>query len=92
MSNAENIANLTLEVRESFERLKMAKLSLDISNKKILLMRENLKLDTSRFENNLMGSKDYLDSVNSLKEAEERLYEQQQEIFLLDLKLQNLIS
>lgn len=92
MNSAESFANLTLQVRESFERLKMAKLSLDISNKKILLMRENLKLDTSRFENNLMGSKDYLDSVNSLKEAEERLYEHQQEIFLLDLKLQNLIS
>ncbi|MGL5545245.1 MAG: TolC family protein [Cetobacterium sp.] len=92
MNSAESVSNLTLEVRESFERLKMSKLSLDISNKKILLMRENLKLDTSRFENNLMGSKDYLDTVNSLKEAEERLYEQQQELFLLDLKLRNLIS
>ena len=92
MSNAEKLANLTLEVRESFERLKMAKLSLDISNKKIVLMRENLKLDTSRFENRLMGSSDYLESINSLKEAEEKLYEQKQEIFLLDLKLQNLIS
>lgn len=92
MSYKEKVANMTLEIRESYEQLKMAKLALEVSNKKIALMRENLKLDTSRFDNRLMGSNEYLDSVNNLKIAEEKLYEQQQQIFLLNLKLKNLIS
>lgn len=92
MDYLEKTSNQKLEIRNNFEQLKMAKLSLKITNKKIELMRENLKLDTSRFENRLMGSTEYLSSVNSLKEAEEKLYEQQQEIFLLNLKLKNLTS
>lgn len=92
MDYKERVANLTLEIREKYEQLKMAKLALTVSNKKIALMRENLKLDTSRFDNRLMGSNEYLESVNNLKEAEEKLYEQQQELFLLNLKLKNLIS
>ncbi|MGL4867658.1 MAG: hypothetical protein ACRC4S_03235, partial [Cetobacterium sp.] len=67
-------------------------LAIGVRKKKIALMKENLKLDTSRFENRMMGSNDYLDSVNNLKVAEEELYDQQQELFLLNLKLKNLIS
>ncbi|MGL4944881.1 MAG: TolC family protein, partial [Fusobacteriaceae bacterium] len=92
MDYKERVANLTLEIRENYEQLKMAKLAIGVRKKKIALMKENLKLDTSRFENRMMGSNDYLDSVNNLKVAEEELYDQQQELFLLNLKLKNLIS
>lgn len=92
MSQKESVANHRLNLRAKFEELKMAKLRLEISNKKINLMRENLKLDTSRFENRLMGSTEYLSSIKSLKEAEELLYEQNQKILMLCLELQNMIS
>ncbi|MGL5989225.1 TolC family protein [Cetobacterium sp.] len=92
MDHKERVANLTLEIRENFEALKMAKLSLEVKKKKIELLRENLKLDTSRFENRMMKSNEYLDSVNSLKAEEENLYKEQQQLFLLNLKLKNLIS
>lgn len=92
MDYKDNKSKQILKIRGKYEELKMAKLSLEVANKRIELMRENLKLDTSRFENRLMGSNDYLKSVNSLKEAEEKLYNQKQELLLLYIELQNLIS
>lgn len=92
LSYDEKVAQLTLEARDKYENLKRALLSYDINNKRIELMKENLKLDTRRFENGLMNSSDYLESVNSLKEAEENQYIYQQEIFLLKLSLRNLLK
>lgn len=83
---------LTLQARGMYENLKRAKIAYDINSKKIELMNENLKLDTRRFENGLMGSREYLDSMNGLVQAEENQYVYQQEIFLLKLALRNLLK
>ena len=88
----EKVMQLTLQARGMYENLKRAKIAYDINSKKIELMNENLKLDTRRFENGLMGSRDYLDSMNGLVQAEENQYVYQQEIFLLKLALRNLLK
>lgn len=88
----EKVMQLTLQARGMYENLKRAKIAYDINSKKIELMNENLKLDTRRFENGLMGSRDYLDSMNGLVQAEENQYIYQQEIFLLKLALRNLLK
>ena len=92
LSYTERVMQLTLEARDKFENLKSALISYDINSKKIELLKENLKLDTRRFENGLMSSREYLESVNNLKEAEENQYIYQQEIFLLKLSLRNLLK
>lgn len=92
MEYKEKMGDFTLAIREKIEEFKMGKIILEISSKKLILMQENLKLDTSRFENGLLSSSEYLKSVNSLKESEGKYYEQQQKIFLLNISLRNLIS
>lgn len=54
------------------------------------LLRENLKIDNLRYDNELVTTFDYLNSVNQLKSAEEDYYKLQRSLVLAVIEYENL--
>ena len=71
---SENIDNIMLDITTKYndmtslaEQVKGQKAQLEIS-------RENFRIDTLRYDNGIISSLDYLDSINQLKDAESSYY------------------
>lgn len=58
--------------------------------KRMELLKENLKIDNLRYDNELITTFDYLNSVNQLKIAEEDFYKLQRALVLATIEYENL--
>ena len=58
--------------------------------KRANLLQENMDIDSMRYENELLTTFDYLNSVNSFREAQEDYYELQRKLVLAVIEYENL--
>ncbi|MGL5856111.1 MAG: hypothetical protein ACRCYA_12815, partial [Cetobacterium sp.] len=62
----------------------------EAQKKRVELLRENLKIDNLRYDNELVTTFDYLNSVNQLRTAEEDFYKLQRGLVLAVIEYENL--
>ena len=62
----------------------------EAQKKRVELLRENLKIDNLRYDNELVTTFDYLNSVNQLRTAEEDFYKLQRSLVLAVIEYENL--
>ncbi len=71
-----------LELKEKYSNMITLSKQLEAQNIKVEIADENAEIDTLRYNNSLMSSFEYLDSVDKLRAAEEGYYTLQRELML----------
>jgi len=80
LTNKKN--NITLEVREKYSNMMTLSKQLEAQDLKVEIARENASIDTLRYNNSLMSSFEYLDSIDKQRAAEEDYYTLQRKFML----------
>ena len=71
-----------LELKEKYSDMMTLSKQVEAQQLKAEIATENAKIDTLRYNNSLMSSFEYLDSIDKLREAEEGYYTLQRELLL----------
>ncbi len=85
-----NIKGIDLNMRNKLREIESLKGQSLALNKRVDLLKENLGIDNLRYENELVTTFDYLNSVNRLREAQEDYYKIQRELVLAVIEYENL--
>ena len=85
-----NIQGIELDMRNKIGEIESLAQQSEVQKKRVELLRENLKIDNLRYDNDLVTTFDYLNSVNQLKIAEEDFYKLQRSLVLAVIEYENL--
>ena len=85
-----NIQGIELDMRNKLGEIESLAGQSEAQKKRVELLRENLKIDNLRYDNELVTTFDYLNSVNQLKKAEEDFYKLQRSLVLAVIEYENL--
>ncbi|MCS5423129.1 MULTISPECIES: TolC family protein [Psychrilyobacter] len=73
---------VVLELKEKYSNMMTLSRQVEAQNIKVEIADENAMIDTLRYNNSLMSSFEYLDSIDKLRAAEEDYYTLQRELML----------
>lgn len=85
-----NIQGIELDMRNKIGQIESLAGQSEAQKKRVELLRENLKIDNLRYDNELVTTFDYLNSVNQLRTAEEDFYKLQRSLVLAVIEYENL--
>ena len=85
-----NIQEIELDMKNKLGEIESLSGQSESQKKRVELLRENLKIDNLRYDNELISTFDYLNSVNQLKIAEEDYYKLQRLLVLSVIEYENL--
>ena len=85
-----NIRGIELDMRNKIREIESLAGQSEAQKKRVELLRENLKIDNLRYDNELVTTFDYLNSVNQLRIAEEDYYKLQRSLVLSVIEYENL--
>jgi len=83
---------LSVDIRGRYNEMQALYMETKTEEKKLDMSRENLKIDTMRYYNDIITSLDYLDAVDSLRDSEETFYLLQRQLFLTKIEYENLLK
>ena len=86
----DNIKGITLEMKNQLNTVKALYGKAQAMKKRVDLLKENTDIDSMRYENELLSTFDYLNSVNSYRTAQEEYYKLQRELVLAVIDYENL--
>ena len=86
----DNIKGITLEMKNQLNTVKALYGKAQAMKKRVDLLKENTDIDSMRYENELLSTFDYLNSVNSYRTAQEEYYKLQRELVLAVIEYENL--
>lgn len=86
----DNMQGIALDMRNKLEEIKAVYGRANAMKKRVDLLAENMKIDSMRYENDLLTTFDYLNSVNSFREAQEEYYSIQRKLVLSVIEYENL--
>lgn len=85
-----NLQGLELDIKNKVGEIRSLAKQSDLQKERVKLLRENLKIDNLKYENDLISTFDYLNSLNQLKNAEENFYKLQKTLVLSIIEYTNL--
>lgn len=86
----DNMKGISLEMKNKLGEIKALYGKSLAMKKRVDLLQENMEIDNLRYENELLTTFDYLNSVNSFREAQEDYYEIQRKLVLAVIEYENL--
>ncbi|MGL4308737.1 MAG: TolC family protein [Cetobacterium sp.] len=86
----DNINGISLEMRNKYREIEALYGQSLASKKRVDLLNENLEIDNLRYDNELISTFDYLNSVNELRTAKENYYKIQRQLVLTIIEYRNL--
>lgn len=86
----DNMQGIALDMRNKLDEIKAVYGRAAAMKKRVDLLSENMKIDSMRYENDLLTTFDYLNSVNSFREAQEEYYSIQRKLVLSVIEYENL--
>ena len=86
----ENVKEIQLGIENKINEIDSLYGQANANQKKVDLLRENMNIDSMRYENQLITTYDYLNSVNAYREAQEEYYAIQRKLVLAVIELENL--
>lgn len=90
LSYDENIRSIKLEISNKINEVDSLYGQALANQKKLYFLEENMKIDNMRYENQLISTYDYLNSVNAYRQAQEEHYIIQRKLVLAVIELENL--
>lgn len=85
-----NLKDLNVKFREQYRMMQSLYGQLLAQKKRLDLLNKNMTLDTLRYDNQLISTFDYLNSINELKKSQEEYYRLQRNLVLTTIKYENL--
>lgn len=86
----DNLKGISLDMKNKLGEIKALYGKSLAMEKRANLLQENMDIDSMRYENELLTTFDYLNSVNSFREAQEDYYELQRKLVLVVIEYENL--
>lgn len=86
----DNLKGISLDMKNKLGEIKALYGKSLAMEKRANLLQENMDIDNMRYENELLTTFDYLNSVNSFREAQEDYYELQRKLVLAVIEYENL--
>lgn len=86
----DNLKGISLDMKNKLGEIKALYGKYLAMEKRANLLQENMDIDSMRYENELLTTFDYLNSVNSFREAQEDYYELQRKLVLAVIEYENL--
>lgn len=86
----DNLKGISLDMQNKLGEIKALYGKSLAMEKRAKLLQENMEIDSMRYENELLTTFDYLNSVNSFREAQEDYYELQRKLVLTVIEYENL--
>ena len=86
----DNLKGISLDMKNKLGEIKALYGKSLAMEKRANLLQENMDIDSMRYENELLTTFDYLNSVNSFREAQEDSYELQRKLVLAVIEYENL--
>lgn len=86
----DNLKGISLDMKNKLGEIKALYGKSLAMEKRANLLQENVDIDSMRYENELLTTFDYLNSVNSFREAQEDYYELQRKLVLAVIEYENL--
>lgn len=86
----DNLKGISLDIKNKLGEIKALYGKSLAMEKRANLLQENMDIDSMRYENELLTTFDYLNSVNSFREAQEDYYELQRKLVLAVIEYENL--
>lgn len=86
----DNLKGISLDMKNKLGEIKALYGKSLAMEKRANLLQENMGIDSMRYENELLTTFDYLNSVNSFREAQEDYYELQRKLVLAVIEYENL--
>lgn len=86
----ENVKEIQLDIENKINEIDSLYGQANANQKKVDLLRENMSIDNMRYENQLITTYDYLNSVNAYRQAQEEYYAIQRKLVLAVIQLENL--
>lgn len=86
----ENVKEIQLDIENKINEIDSLYGQANANQKKVTLLKENVEIDNMRYENQLITTYDYLNSVNAYREAQEEYYVIQRKLVLAVIELENL--
>lgn len=90
LTHRENMKDIELEIQDKYREIDSLYGQALANEKKVNLLRENMNIDNMRYENQLITTFDYLNSVNAYRQAQEEYYKIQRGLVLAVIELENL--
>ena len=88
----DNLKGISLDMKNKLGEIKALYGKSLAMEKRANLLQENMDIDSMRYENELLTTFDYLNSVNSFREAQEDYYELQRKLVLAVIEYENLYN
>ena len=86
----DNMQGISLEMKNKLSKIKALYGKTLSMKKRVDYLSENMEIDDMRYENDLLTTFDYLNSVNSFRLAQEQYYSLQRELVLSVIEYENL--
>ena len=86
----DNMQGISLEMKNKLSEIKALYGKTLSMKKRVDYLSENMEIDDMRYENDLLTTFDYLNSVNSFRLAQEQYYSLQRELVLSVIEYENL--
>ena len=86
----DNIKGITLEMRNQLNTVEALYGKVQAMKKRVDLLKENTNIDSMRYENELLSTFDYLNSVDNYRNAQEQYYRTQRDLVLAVIRYENL--
>lgn len=86
----DNMQGISLEMKNKLSEIKALYGKTLSMKKRVDYLSENMEIDDMRYENDLLTTFDYLNSVNSFRLAQEQYYSLQRELVLAVIEYENL--
>lgn len=86
----DNIKGITLAMNNQYNTVKSLYSKSQAMKKRVDLLKENMDIDSMRYENELLSTFDYLNSVNGYRKAQADYYKVQRDLVLAVIQYENL--
>lgn len=86
----DNIKGITLEMKNQLNTVEALYGKVQAMKKRVDLLKENTNIDSMRYENELLSTFDYLNSVDNYRNAQEQYYRTQRDLVLAVIRYENL--
>ena len=83
--------SVELELRTEYANMNSLYMLTESEEKNLAIREENFRIDTMRYDNGLIGSFEYLDSVTKLSQAESEFFRLQRDLVLSEIRYQDLL-
>lgn len=92
IESKKGLDNVEVELRSEYANMNSLYILTESEEKNLAIRKENLRIDTMRYDSGFIGSFEYLDSVTKLSQAESEFFRLQRDLVLSEIKYQDLLK